>query len=180
MMASKKGPLQTKLKPRYVPLLVSEAEQLEVINGWRKEDHQKLLLLCDEMGIAEGPHRFYELSLGLARKHYAGFQQAEPLTKWTDLTRGYLVVEIERLTESTGNVKSAADVLAERPEWKAFLNRTRDGGEGLRVQYQAFKDDRGAALMRKAFEVSVQKNTVAEWQEELLEALQKPHPSVYL
>lgn len=176
-MATKKGPLQTKLKPRYVPLLVSEAEQLEVINEWRKEDHEKLLLLCDEMGIAEGPLRFYELALALARKHYAGFQQAEPLTKWTDLTRGYLVVEIERLTASTGNVKSAADALAKRPEWKSFLNRTRDGGEGLRVQYQRFKNHFWAAVSRDAFRLHVIQNNISEWESNLKDVLRNPHPS---
>ena len=180
MMATKKGPLETKLKPRYVPRLASQAEQLEVIKAWQREDHEKLTLLCEELGIVEGPSRFYDLSLTLARKLYAGFQQAEPLSKWTDVTRGYLVVEIERLVSETGSVKVAADRLALRPEWKSFLNQTRHGGEGLRVQYQKFKGDRWSSIMRKAFAYHVQQNTLAEWQEDLLEALQKPHPFSYL
>lgn len=176
-MTTKKGLLQTKVKPRLLPLLASEAEQLAVIDGWRREDHAKLLLLCEVMGIADGPRRFYKLSLALARKQYPGFQQAAPLTKWTDVTRGYLVVEIERLTADGQDAKSAAGTLALRPEWKSFLSKTREGGEGLRKQYQAFKDDRWAAVMRKAFKMNVHQNTLTKWHEELLDALQNPHPS---
>ena len=152
---------------------------MEIVEGWRNEDCEKLLLLCDAMGIADGPQRFYDLSLALARKHYAGFQQAAPLSKWTDLTRGYLVVEIERLTAQGHDAKAAAAVLARRPEWKSF-SRTGSGGEGLRVQYQDFKDDRWAKLMRDAFKLHVHQNTLAEWHEDLREALQAPHPKSYL
>lgn len=178
-MAAKKGPLQTKLKPRLLPLLVSEAEQLKVIEGWRNEDHEKLQLLCEEMGIADTPHRFYDLALALARKLYAGFQQAVPSSKWTGLTRGYLVVEIERLTAEGHDAKAAARMLAGRPEWKSF-SRAGKGGEGLRVQYQDFKNDRLASVMRAAFKLHEHKGTLVEWHDDLLEALQEPHPKSHL
>ena len=176
-MAANKGPLKTKLKPRYLPLLASAEEQLNVIRSWDKEDHDKLLLLCAEMGIDDGPRRFYDLALALARRQYAGFQQAAPLSKWTDVTRGYLVVEVERLTAGGLDVKAAAGVLAGRPEWKAFLNKTRDGGEGLRVQYQNFKEARFAAVIREAFKYYEIQNTLDEWHKNLLGALKNPHPS---
>lgn len=179
-MAANKGPLKTKLKPRHLPLLASAEEQLKVIRSWDKEDHDKLLLLCAEMGIDDGPSRFYDLALALARRQYAGFQQDPPLKKWTDITRGYLVVEVERLTAGGLDVTAAAGVLAERPEWKAFLSKTRDGGEGLRVQYQNFKESRFAAVMRDAFKYDEIENTLDEWHENLLEALENPHPPPYL
>ena len=166
--------------PRYLPLLVSEAEQIAVIQGWQTEDHEKLLLLCDELGIAHGQNRFYELALALARKHYAGFQQAAPLSKWTDLTRGYLVVEIERLMGEGLDAKAAASVLALRTEWKAFLSNTRDGGEGLRVQYQRFKEARFAALIRDAFKRHEAENRLGEWDKNLPEVLKNPHPLAHL
>ncbi len=178
-MAAKRGPLETKLKPRFLPLLVSEAEQLKVIEGWRNEDHEKLLLLCKEMGIADTPHRFYDLSLALARKHYAGFQQVEPSSKWTDLTRGYLVVEIERLTAEGHDAKAAARMLAGRPEWKSF-SRAGRGGEGLRVQYQDFKNSRWAAVLRAAFRLYEYQDRLSEWHDDLLEALHEPHPKAHL
>lgn len=179
MATKKKGPLQTKIKPRYLPQLVDKAAQLAVIEGWHREDHEKLLLLCDELGIADGPDRFYRLSLALARKFYAGFQQEAPLNKWTDIARGYLVVEIERLMADGLDAKAAASVLAQRPEWHSF-SRTGAGGEGLRVQYQDFKDDRWAALVREAFKLHECENTLAEWHADLLEALTNPHPQSYL
>ena len=49
-MTAKKGPLQTKLKPRRLPLLLDDAGQLDVIRSWQDEDHAKLLLLCDDFG----------------------------------------------------------------------------------------------------------------------------------
>lgn len=180
MTMNKKGPLQTKLKPRYLPLLVNQAEQMAVIEGWRKEDREKMLLLCEELAISDGPDRFYNLALALARKQYAGFQQVAPLSKWTEVARGYLVVEVERLTAEGLDVKAAASVLAGRPEWKAFLSNTRDGGEGLRVQYQKFKGDRIALVIRDAFKHFVVENRLEEWHKNLLEALENPHPQSHL
>ena len=179
-MATKKGPLKTKLKPRYLPFFVSDEEQLKIIRSWDREDHDKLLLLCADMGVDDSPSRFYDLALALARRQYAGFQQTAPLSKWTELTRGFLVVEIERLTAGGLDVKAAAGVIARRPEWKTFLSKTRDGGEGLRVQYQKFKEARFAAVMRDAFKTKEIQNTLDEWHENLLEALKNPHPTACL
>ena len=92
-MATNKGPLQTKLKPRRVPLLADTATQLEMVGQWQDEDRAKLLLLCNEFGIEDSPDRFYRLALALARKHCVGFRESCPTNKWTDLTGGYLVVE---------------------------------------------------------------------------------------
>ena len=97
-MASKKGPLQTRLEPRRLPLLADKSVQMKVIEAWMEEDNRKLELLCDEMGIKLGPLCFRDLALALARTHCIGFQERSIPGKWTHSTRGYLVVEIERLT----------------------------------------------------------------------------------
>lgn len=186
-MAASKGPLQTKLKPRNLPLLVSEAEQLKVIEGWHSEDHQKLILLCDEMGIADGPRRFYELSLALAKKYHSAFQESAPLGKWTDIAGAYLVVEIERLTADNNPGHGeiwAAYQLIKRPEWRDFLGmgddpkkpRTKDSGEALRRQYQRFKNHWFAAVSRDAFRLHVMQNNISEWESDLKEVLRNPHP----
>ena len=65
-MATSKGPLQTKLKPRRLPLLADTATQLNIVREWQDEDHAKLLLLCNEFGIKDSPDRFYRLALALA------------------------------------------------------------------------------------------------------------------
>ena len=179
-MTAGKGPLHKKINPRYLPIFATEEDRSMLINLWHQEDHEKLLLLCRDLGIADGPERFYRLSLTLARKSFAGFQQSIPRSKWNDITRGYLVVEIESLTAGGLPATKAATQLAKRPEWKAFLKSTTNGAEGLRVQYQAFKGAPFAKVMRKAYLFHVHCETMHEWHENLLEALRNPHPPVYL
>lgn len=174
-MVTKNQALNTKVATRRLPILASQDEQSKVIEKWVEGDHQKLLLLCDELGIESGPHQFYELSLALARKLYAGFQEASPAGKWTDLTRGFLVVEIERLLDRH-SVSSAAGVLAKRQEWKDFLGgKRRNGGEALRVQYVQFHENRWASVMRKAFRMAEHENELDGWHGKLIDALKNPH-----
>lgn len=182
-----KDPLKTKLKPRKLPLLVTEARQKEVVKSWVEEDHRRLLLLCEELGIEDSPHQFYELALMLARKHHIGFQESAPLGKWTDIAGAYLVVEIERLTADgkPGHGELwACYQLIKRPEWREFLGmgedlkkpKTKDSGEALRKQYQRFKKTHFAAAMRAAFKLYDLQNNLGEWESNLRDVLRDPHP----
>jgi hypothetical protein len=186
-MAAPKGPLQTKLEPRLLPLLADRVQQLEVVAEWVEEDHGKLLALCAAMHIEDGPNQFYNLALTLARKHIVGFQERKPTRKWTPVTLGYLVVEIERKMEGRRNhlghtASWAADVLAKgdnrdpgKDRWRKFLGgKGEDRGEALRVQYQAFWNDPWARICRKAFKLHLQQETLPEWEKGLDEALTKP------
>lgn len=188
-MATKKGALHTKLEPRRLPLLADDTRKLEIMRGWDDEDHAKLLLLCEELGIDDGPARFYFLALALARKQYPGFQVRKPTTKWTDWTGGYLVVEVKRLIsdrrQNPGHTVSwATDQLAKRSEWKEFLGGGQDRGEALRVQYARLKAKPWSRLMWRLFKMEQQvgalENRQAEllenWQADLLDALKHPHP----
>lgn len=186
-MATSKGPLKTKLKPRHLPLLVGVEKQLDVVQAWIKEDHDKLMLLCAEMGIEDGPNRFYDLSLALARKHHPAFQEAAPLGKWTDIAGLHLVVEVERLTadSKTGHRELwACYQLIKRAEWRDFLHmgddpkdpKTKDSGEALRRQYQRFKKHPFARAWRDAYEFHVIQDNVPEWERKLIDALRNPHP----
>jgi hypothetical protein len=180
-MAAKRGPLKTRLEPRRLPLLADEDAQLEVVRKWEDEDHQKLLLLCNEMGVPDGPQRFYLLSLALARKHIIGFQERIPQGKWTLKALGYLVTDIERLTADRRSnpghtVAWAADVLSRRKEWAEFLGgKGEDRGEALRWQYQNFKGHWWAKVMRDAFVFHEHQGTLSEWERRLREALRNPH-----
>ena len=182
MMAANKGPLATRLEPRRLPWLADEATQLKTIDKWAQEDHDKLLLLCDEFGIADGPHRFYKLALALAREHRLGFQERKPVGKWTELTSGYLVVEVERLTKAPNRKpghtpKWAAQQLAKRLEWRAFLGGNwLDPAEALRGRYHRFKGDRWARIARDAFKYHEYLGTISEWEMKLRDALRHPHP----
>lgn len=186
-MAVSKGPLKTKLKPRHLPVLASAEEQLDVIRAWVKEDHDKLLLLCAEMGIDDGPNRFYDLSLALARKHHPAFQESAPLGKWTDVAGAYLVVEVERLTADSkpGHGELwACYQLIKRPEWREFLGmgddlkapQTKDSGEALRRQYQRFKKHPLAGVARDAYKLHEMQDNIREWETDLIDVLRNPHP----
>ena len=186
-MVATKSILKTKLKPRRLPLLATEARQEEVIKSWVEEDHKKLLLLCQELGINESPHQFYELALKLARKHHIGFQESAPLVKWTDIAGAYLVVEIERLTADCKPGHSelwACYQLIKRPDWREFLGmgedpkkpNTKDSGEALRKQHQRFKKNPFTAVARDAFKLYELQNDVGEWESNLRDVLRNPHP----
>lgn len=186
-MAASKGPLKTKLKPRKIPLIASDEDRKNASLAWAMEDREKLLLLCAEIGIADGPNCFYELSLALAKKHYPAFQEATPLGKWTSLTAGYLVVEVERLTADSKPGHSelwACYQLIKRTEWRDFLglgddpkkSERQDPGEALRRQYQKSKKDRWSEVMRDAFKFHESQETVPLWEVDMKEALRRPHP----
>jgi hypothetical protein len=185
--AKSKALLKTKLKPRKLPLLVDEPDQLTVIKHWRDEDHEKLLLLSNELGIAEGPYQFYELALALARKYHIAFQVSAPLGKWSDLAGAYLVVEVERLTANKRPGQSqlwACYQLIKRPEWSQFLGmgdnprapKTADSGEALRKQYQKFKMRPTSNLLRKVLRIHILENDLAQWESNLKDILRNPHP----
>lgn len=183
-MSYKKGPLQTKLEPRYMPLIGGDEFRAQVIREWVDEDHAKLLLLAAEMGIKTSEHMFYQLALALARKHCIGFQQRSVTGKWTELSGSCLVVEIERLTADKRRVPGhtvtwAAKVLSTRPEWAKFLDGAGDPAESLRVQYQKHKKSRMAAVCRKAFKMHMHEGTVDAWDQMVISALRSPHPPQY-
>jgi hypothetical protein len=168
-------------------MLVSTEEQLEVIREWHREDYDKLLLLCAEMGIDDGPSRFYDLSLALARKHHSAFQESPSLGKWTDIAGAYLVVEVERLTadQKPGHGELwACYQLIKRSEWRRFLGmgddpnepQTKDSGEALRRQYQRFKKHPLADAARNAYKLHEMQDNIREWEIDLKEVLRNPHP----
>ena len=183
-MATKRGRLETPVERRMIPPLADLATRNELAFKWMDEDFRKLQLLCDAMEVPPGPYpdRFTTLALKLARKHCAGFKERAPRGKWNDLTRGYLVVEIERLTADrrrhAGHTASwAADQLAKRSEWHDFLGGSKvDPGEALRVQYEKFKASPWADVWRKAFMWHRHEDTLDEWAVGLLDALNRPHP----
>ncbi len=181
-MAASKPPAKRKREPRLLPLLADEQTQMAVISRWAEEDREKLELLAHQMGVADGPNRWYGLALALARKHEPGFKEVAQPGKWNDAVRGMLVVEIERLTgdrrlagkrpdNPSHTATWAAEILRRRDEWADFLHGSVDPAEALRVQYSRFHKDRWADLARDAFKYHRHMNTIAEWESELRDAL---------
>ncbi|WP_144290192.1 hypothetical protein [Ideonella sp. A 288] len=184
-MATRPPQAKSHRKPRRIPLLASEAERSAIMMRWVQEDDDQLVLLAEELGIADNPSRWYLLALALARKYEPAFrEQRIPQTKWTWLTRGLLVVEVERLIADkrlAGNEKCpanpghtatwAAGILAKRPEWKNYLHGGKDPAEALRIQYSRFHKDPRAQAGRDWFRYHLLLKTVAEWDELLHDAL---------
>lgn len=171
-------------KPRKLPLLADETQQLEVIKRWAQEDDDQLARLADDLGIADDPGRWHRLALALARKYEPAFMERALQVKWTPVTRGMLVVEIERLTgdrrltskfpdNPSHTATWAAGILSKRPEWKDFLHGGEDPAEALRVQYSKFHRDKWAQVCRDAFKLHQLHKTVAKWEMELRDALER-------
>jgi hypothetical protein len=116
----------------------------EIIKRDLEEDYLKLGLLCQQYGIGEGPAKWFQLSLALARELYPEKKKPGRKSKWTLLNKGALVVEIERLTtpdDASHGVAWACKQLALREPWKSFLeiresdNAVPDPAEALRTVY---------------------------------------------
>jgi hypothetical protein len=143
--------------------------------------------LCQHYAIPEGPRRFYQLALSLAQDFVEEFQERRPRgrkSKWTNMNKGALVVEIERIAkpdDPAHGVTWAAKQLAKRKPWKSFIEAkdsgelTPDPAEALRQVYYDFKDDRWASIMRKAFALDQHNNTISEWERSVVDFVNNPH-----
>lgn len=141
-----------------------------------REERSKLDLLCEFYGIPKSPDAFAELSLALARQFVPGFRELKKRgrsSKWTELRKGAVVVEIERLIKRSGTRHSvlwAAKQLAKREPWKSFIEQKESGetnpdpAEVLRKVYQEFKDDIWADALRNHFKRCESDNDIARWE----------------
>jgi hypothetical protein len=188
------GKLDIPIEPRKIGLLLNGQQVKELKATWHKEDAAKLRLLCKHYGIHESVSMYYELSLALAREIVPGFKEKVKRgrkSKWDDLTKGLLVVEIKRLIKPKSKEYGAtwaATQLAKREPWKSFIEAkdTEDTdanpAEVLRTKYAAFKDDTFARIARDAFKLHKRNGTVADWDRQLAYVLNKrlpKRPAVY-
>jgi hypothetical protein len=175
-------PPKAKRPERLVPPLATDQERFALLARWDHEDIEDLQRLANDMGISEGPDRWYWLALALARKHEPEFKFQKTQRKWLEHRCMMLVVEIERLTGDerlTGKRSEnpsrtaawAAGVLAKRKEWSDFLNSPTNPAEALRVKYSKFHKTGFAVVARKAFKWHELNDDVAGWESEVRHAL---------
>ncbi len=124
---------------------------------------------------------FYELALTLARELYPEPKKKGEKTKWTDLNRAILAVEIERLIREDGkSVSRAANCLAAREPWTSFLRgndsneTTPDPGEALRRSYYQIVDDRLVRMLNIIFETFETSGRINQWDKYVEDFLQNP------
>lgn len=150
-----------------------------------EEDYNKLLLLCKQYGIKQGESMFFQLSLALAREIYPEPKKRGRKSKWTDLNKGALVVEVERLVVPNNNSRSVAwacNQLSKREPWKSFIEVKRDDtsspdpAEALRQIYFDFRGDRWAEVSRKAFRQYEAEDFVQGWEKQVDDFVRNPHP----
>lgn len=179
-MAAKKIPdlhfqSEERRKPRILAAALRDDGSLhDLVNKSVEEDYAKLLLLCKQYGIKQGESMFFQLSLALAREIYPEPKKRGRKTKWTDLNKGALVVEVERLVNADDpahGVEWACRVLAGREPWESFLemkegsNFGPDAAEALRQVYFKFRRDKWAAVSRDAFKQYEAEDAITAWEE---------------
>lgn len=169
---------------RYIGLLMDEAAMKEQVAEWVRDDHAKLLMLCQHYGIQASPIVFYDLALALARELYPEPRKRGRKSKWTALNKGLLVVEVERLVnpdDPAHGVEWACQQLAKREPWKSFLERkasnttTPDPAEALRQIYYDFQSDKWAEVSRHAFRLCEHEGTLSEWENRVMDFVRNPH-----
>ena len=165
--------------------LIDEASMREFVAQYVEEDHSKLVMLCRHYGIQDGPAMFYQLSLALAQEIYPEPRPRGRKSKWTELIKGALVVEVERVVkpdDQSRGVAWACGVLANREPWKSFLEVKEgssfgpDPSEALRKVYFDFRGDKWAAIIRDAFNYHKHEGTIAEWEARLFALVRQPDP----
>ena len=170
---------------RRIGLLADDEQIKRQISQWAKEDHEKLLLLCQRYGIQASPSMYYDLSLALAREMYPELKKRGRKSKWTTLNKGALVVEVERLMrpkDPAHGVEWACKQLAKREPWTSFLE-AKEGGtlgpdpaEAMRRIYFDFRGEKWADLCRKAFRMYEHEGALAQWEKDVFDSVRNPHP----
>jgi len=155
--------------------LLSDGAMQELVAKHVAEDHSKLIMLCRHYGIQDGPAMFYQLSLALAREIYPEPKKRGRKSKWTELNKGVLVVEVERLIHADDpahGVEWACGVLAKREPWASFLESKEgsfspDPKEALRKVYFDFRSDKWANISRDAYKYHEHEGIVEQWDEDV-------------
>jgi hypothetical protein len=163
---------------RKLGLLMDEAAKQKKAAEWLKEDHEKLLMLCRQYDIQDG--NFYGLALALARELCPERKKSGVKVKWTGLSKGALVVEIERLVKPDDPMHGdtwAAKQLSIKEPWKSFLKLSKNPAEVLRRAYYDFGKDKWADLMREAFKMCEHEGRISEWDEQVTDFVRNLHPN---
>lgn len=172
-------------KPQKRGLLMTDNDYNKKLALHCDGEFKKIESLCQHYGIPDGPAKFYSLALTLARELYPAKKKVGRQTKWTDLNKGALVVEVERLIDPTKSSKSvlwATKQLAKKEPWKSFIARTDssntnpDPAEALRQVYANFKKTRWASVSRGAFATHEFNESIPEWEAFVTDVVRNPYP----
>lgn len=122
---------------------------------------------------------WFQLARALANKYVPAFKskaRGAP-RKWTTLTMGALVVEIEREIKANKlnkTVGAAAKKLLKRDAWSNFMGDKSNPEETLRKKYQDYKNKSYAKLYRDAFSWHMVNGDIQSWDEWVEDVLKQP------
>lgn len=171
---------------RHFGLLADDASIEQKTTQWAAEDHEKLLILCQRLGIDAGPDMFYKLALELARELHPEAKKRGRKSKWTDQNKGALVVEVERLCNPDNpahGVEWACTRLAKREPWLSFIDAKEGGAsdpapaKALRQIYFESRNHMWSAIFRDAFKFHEHEGTLAEWENLVSDFVINPSPN---
>jgi hypothetical protein len=146
----------------------------------------KLEVLRHWYGVAPGPNCWRDLCLAMARERFPGFRvkAGRKPPKWTMGVLWILAGEMRRVMDAGAQTQEdAAQHLAERDPWKAFLERgrwkgkaiprDRHGWENLLNEYTRMPKGY-RAIGEDAYRYHVLKGTVDEWDRQVQDFLEHP------
>ena len=171
--------LNTHMKPRVIGLLMSEADVQNKCAEWAFEDMKNLELLCEHFQIEDGPHRYINLALALAREVVPCFRikaKEGRTRKWDDYALGILAVELERIVATGTTVNAASKILATKKPWSTFVESWDAGNnhfgaapaDALITAYKAAKMRKHTSVARDAFKYHEMNASIQEWDDEVL------------
>jgi hypothetical protein len=172
---------------RSIGLLSSKEEESQLRKKWAQEDDEKINLLGESFGLnPDDPEFFKDLALTLARHFYPESRKRGRANKWTELNRGVLVVEVERLKEQSPTkspLKTLCYALSEMRPWSDFLERQRcdsttpDPGAVLTRMYQDSKTLPMTKALRTVYRVHRERGSLSDWEKFVWDAIENPHPN---
>lgn len=161
---------------RKLSLLDLRETTLETLTDWERDDLERMNLLREELGVPEMADKeamWFQVALALARRLKRAPKSKGRDPKWTDLVRGVLVVEVDRIVEGKrfgASVSQACSDLAKKLPWRDFLEQidskrasSSDPKEALRKQYQEGRRTTWLKAVRAAYLMHRETNTLQEW-----------------
>lgn len=178
------GPLLEPLPPLQLGFISAEEQNQREIDKRIAAEMSKMELLAEHLGISDGPAKWYQLALELARPVVPGLQEEKPKgrpRKWGNLEQGFLYAEFERLKRAGCSQDEASRALAKKEPWRSFVGswapgKATTGSDPAQALLAELKSARKSPLSQIAWEAYLyheHTDTIAEWEHFVLQAMTK-------
>ena len=167
-MANKKG-----LDPLKFGLLETPLQIDNKITGRAGEEHKRMVVMADSIGLGASVIDWYQVALKLAKEHVPELKEhksAGAKSKWGVFEKVMLAGEIYRLKSTGLTLEQACGELSKEDVWKSFLDKKEgtygsDAKAALLKQYKANSPE--ISLGMKNYLFYAQTDDMDGWQKEL-------------